>query len=129
MPVGRRALSHYDSTSDRTLRARRFQVPATKKKVAKKTAAKAVAKKPATKKPSARKAAVSPPTAKRAHAKRIKERLHTAIHRAPQTVSTREFEEVTTSVLVMVVELAAETAEVFAEILARIDRIEARLGR
>jgi hypothetical protein len=104
---------------------RRSRMPAKKKAAAKKPAA----KKAAAKKPSVRKAAVSPPTARRAHAERIKERLHTAIRRAPQTVSEKEFEEVTTSVLVMVAELAAETAEVFGELLTRIERIEARLGR
>ena|ERR1700674_2394394 len=105
-------------------------MPAKKKAAAKKSAAKKpTVKKPAAKKPKAPRAAVIPPKSKRAHAKRIKERLHTAIRRAPQTVSEKEFEEVTTSVLVMVAELAAETAEVFAELLARIERIEARLGR
>jgi hypothetical protein len=104
-------------------------VPATKKTVRKKTVAKAAAKKPAAKKPTAPSAAVSPPTAKRAHAKRIKERLHTAIRRAPQTVSEKEFEEATAAVVVIVAELAAETAEVFGELLTRIEGIEARLGR
>lgn len=104
-------------------------MPATKKTVGKKTAAKASAKKPAAKKPAASRAAKSPPTTKTAHAKRIKERLHTAIRRAPQTVSEREFEEVTATVLVVVAELAAETAEVFGELLTRIEGIEARLGR
>jgi hypothetical protein len=104
-------------------------VPVTKKTIGKKTTAKAATKKPATKKSTAPRAAVSPPTAKRAHAKRIKERLHAAIRRAPQTVSEKEFEEATAAVLVILVELATETAEVFAELLARIERIEALLGR
>jgi hypothetical protein len=55
--------------------------------------------------------------------------LHTAIRRAPGTVSEREFEEATAAVIVIVAELAAETAEVFGELLTRIERIEARLGR
>lgn len=105
-------------------------MPVAKKKVGKKTVAKKPAtKKPATKNPTAPRAAVSPPTTKRAHAKRIKERLHTAIRRAPQTVSERQFEEATEAVFVIVAELAAETAEVFGELLTRIERIEARLGR
>jgi hypothetical protein len=100
-------------------------LPVTKKTVGKKTPA----KKPATKKATAPRAAVSPPTAKRAHAKRIKERLHTAIRRAPQTVSEKEFEEAPPREIDFVAVLAAETAEVFAELLARIERIEARLFR
>ena len=72
---------------------------------------------------------MSPATAKRAHAKRVNERLHKAIHRDRQTVSEQELEQVTAAVLVLVAGLATETAEVFAEVLARIDRIEARLGR
>jgi hypothetical protein len=104
-------------------------VPATKKKVGKKTSAKkATAKKPGAK-PAAPRAVVSPPVAKRAHAKRIKERLHTAIRRAPQTVSEKEFEEAPPREIDFVAVLAAETAEVFAELLARIERIEARLFR
>jgi hypothetical protein len=105
-------------------------VPVTKRTVGKKTPAKKTpAKKPATKKPTARRAAGNPPTAKRAHAKRIKERLHTAIRRVPQTVSEQEFEESTPREIDFVAVLAAETAEVFAELLARIERIEARLFR
>jgi putative membrane protein len=61
-------------------------------------------------KPATSKAAESPPTNKNAHAKRIKERLHTTIRRPPQTVSESEFEEVTAAVLVMVAELAPEMA-------------------
>jgi hypothetical protein len=104
-------------------------MPATKKTVGKKTAVKASAKKPAAKKPAASRAAKSPPTTKTAHAKRIKERLHTTIRRTPKTVSENEFEEVTAAVLVIVAELAAEVAEVFAELLIRIERIEASLSR
>ena len=107
-------------------------MPAKKRAAAKKPAAKkTAAKKPPAKKPKAPRAAMSPPKAKRAHAKRIKERFHTAIRRAPQTVSEKEkeFEEATATVLVIVAELAAETAEVFGELLTRIERIEARLGR
>jgi hypothetical protein len=100
-----------------------------KKSVAKKPAARPAAKKkPAPKKPAAR-AAASPPAAKRAHAKRIKERLHTAISRRPKAVSETELEAVTTAVLLVVAEVATETAEVFGELLTRIERIEARLGR
>jgi hypothetical protein len=104
-------------------------MPATKKTVGKKTAVKASAKKPAAKKPAASRAAKSPPTTKTTHAKRIKERLHTTIRRTPKTVSENEFEEVTAAVLVIVAELAAEVAEVFAELLIRIERIEASLSR
>jgi hypothetical protein len=100
-------------------------VPAKKKTVAKK----APAKKPVAKRPAASKAAKSPPTTKITHAKRIKERLHTTIRRTPPTVSESEFEQVTAGVLTVVAELAAETAEVFAELLVRIERIEARLAR
>ncbi len=105
-------------------------MPATKKTVKKTTAAKAAAKKkPAAKKPAAASAPASPPAAKRAHAKRIKERLHTAIGQRPAAVSETELEAVTVGVLAIVAEVATETAEVFAELLARIERIEARLGR
>jgi hypothetical protein len=104
-------------------------VPATKGTVGRKTASKAAGKEPAAKKPVARSAAVRASAAKRAHAKRVKERLHKAIRRAPQTASQKELEQVTAAVLVLVAGLATETAEVFADVLARIDRIEARLGR
>ena len=108
-------------------------MPATKNTV-KKTAAKATIKKPAAKKPAAKKPAASKPakapaTTKAVHAKRIKERLHTAISRRPKAVSEVELEEVTAAVLVVVAEVATETAVVFAELLARIERIEARLAR
>jgi hypothetical protein len=116
--------------SDRTLREQGGTYMAVRSRVGRKTVKKKpAAKRPAAKKTTARGAAASPPKAKRAHAKRIRERLHTAIRRAPQTVSEREFEEATAAVLVIVAELAAETAEVFGELLTRIERIEARLGR
>ena len=104
-------------------------MPVTKKTAGKKAVVKkAVAKKATAKKPAASRAAKSPPTTKTAHAKRIKERLHMTINRTPKTVSENEFEQVTVAVLAIVAELAAEMAEVFAELLIRIERIEARLS-
>ena len=58
------------------------------------------------------------------NADHIKDRLHTAIHRAPRDVSQKELEEVTTIVLAIVVELAAETALVMGELVARIEALE-----
>ena len=54
----------------------------------------------------------------------IKDRLHKAIHRAPRDVSQKELEEVTTIVLAIVLELAAETALVMGELVARIEALE-----
>jgi hypothetical protein len=85
-------------------------------------------KKSPAKKPAATSAASGRAPAKGAHAKRIKERLHTPISKR-RAVSETELEAVTAAVLVVVAEVATETAEVFAELIARIERIEARLGR
>jgi hypothetical protein len=105
-------------------------MPPTKATAKKKTAPKAAPKKkPAAKKVPASRAATTPPPAKRAHAKRIKERLHTPIGKRPKAVSETELEAVTAAVLLVVADVATETAEVFAELIARIDRVEARLGR
>ena len=58
------------------------------------------------------------------NADHIKDRLHNAIHRTPRDVSQKELEEVTTVVLAIVVELAAETALVMGELVARIEALE-----
>jgi hypothetical protein len=54
----------------------------------------------------------------------IKDRLHKAIHRTPRDVSQKELEEVTAIVLAIVLELAAETALVMGELVARIEALE-----
>ena len=94
------------------------------------------ARKPTTKrsakraaKPSAgKKGATSAARGQRGHAKHVKERLHGAIRRAPQRVSEKEFEETTAAVLAILAELAAETALVFGEVLARLDTLERRMS-
>ncbi len=105
-------------------------MPATKKRaVRRSTARKPAAKKPAgraVKTSAAKKAAGSPARGQRGHAKHVRERLHGAIRRAPQSVSEKEFEETTAALLAIVVELAAETALVFGEVLARLDSLERR---
>jgi hypothetical protein len=88
-----------------------------------------VAKKSAAKKPAGARTAKGRTANKAVHAKRIKERLHTPISRRPQAVSETELEAVTVAVLAVVAEVATETAVVFAELLARIERIEAELTR
>lgn len=107
-------------------------MPATRRKATKKASTKkTVAKKPATKSPAKKRpsAARTPALGKRNHAKQVKERLHGAIRRTPQRVSETEFEATTAAVLAIVAELAAETAAVFGEVLARIDALERRLSR
>jgi hypothetical protein len=57
-------------------------------------------------------------------AEHIKERLHSAIHRAPRDVSREEFEEITVIVLAVVTELAAEMALVVSELALRVEKLE-----
>ncbi len=58
----------------------------------------------------------------------VKERLHRAIHRTPRDVSRAEFEEITTIVLAIVMELATEMAVVIGELSARVEALEAARG-
>lgn len=82
----------------------------------------------ARKAPTRASAAKPPRLGKREHAKQVKERLHGAI-RSHQSVSESELEATTVAVLAVVAELAAETAAVFGEVLARIETLERRMVR
>ena len=109
-------------------------MPATRKKATEKSSTrKTAAKKPATKSAAKKRPSVSaartPALGKRNHAKQVKERLHGALRRTPQTVSETEFEQTTAALLAIVAEVAAETAAVFGEVLARLDALERRLSR
>lgn len=107
-------------------------MPPAKKSAARRTTTKkratTAATKSRSKRPSGVKATRNPSLGKRTHAKQIKERLHGAIRRTP-TVSEQELAETAAAVLTVVAELAAETALVFGEVLARIEAIERRLSR
>ena len=59
------------------------------------------------------------------HPDHIKDRLHSAIHRSPKTLSNKELEEVLVVTLAAVGELAVEIALVVGELAARIDALEA----
>src|SRR5947209_17122387 len=105
-------------------------MPATKKAAtARRTGAKTTTARGLGKTQARAAAATTPRLGKRTHAKQIKERLHGAIRRSPQSVSESELEATTVAVLAVVAELAAETAAVFGEVLARIETLERRLAR